>query len=277
VGLRADLVWVRRGAADPEADTTYEVPLEPFEAAALRARASAANEVAAAITRYGLQHRDAWAGDMIDQASGGLVVAWFTGDLDRHRAAIAALVRPEALWEVRLARHTEAELVDAHHRIEADLAWLTSIGVTFAGPGIDVVSNRLTLDIDSPSQDATADVVSHDGFAAILQVRARPSRTSQKGFGDLSVRAWTSTGRPVGGLEVAIVFGEWLPWNPGVGSSTDQSGTARIDGVPASRATVELTRTLPGGQKVVAGRATTLVRAGTAVTVDVVVAPAGSG
>jgi hypothetical protein len=101
-GLRADDAWISMVASDPSSQESVEqfgVPLLPSELTEMIERTTAS--AGPIILDYARTVPDDWYGSYIDQQRGGVIVAQFFRNTDRHRAALALLLPPSARWEVR--------------------------------------------------------------------------------------------------------------------------------------------------------------------------------
>lgn len=258
VGLRSDEAWIRFVAAQPEHDTTYEVPLTDSEAQDLRARVRVARDVALAIKSYGESHPDAWASVYIDQRLGGIVVGQFTKDISAHEAAIRKLVAPEARWQLRSVKYTIAELDDARESIAAEEDWVERQGFDIKSFGIDERANRVLLVVETPAAMNPKDIAGHFGNDPRIRIDSRPLLEWTGGYGTLTIVSTTLLGKGVEDLGIDLSFDQWTGWDRDPGVGTGMNGVTRLTDFPATTVRVRLMRWTSNG-RVVAGEGTTTV------------------
>jgi hypothetical protein len=83
------------------------------------------------IEQYGLVFRSDWAGVLYDQQAGGILVAAFSQNVERHRAALEQMLPPSARVEVRAVAWSLEELAMFARLIQADRDWFDEIGAEF--------------------------------------------------------------------------------------------------------------------------------------------------
>ena len=154
LGLRADEAWVREVTADPDARIAFEIRVTLEEEAALNARAASQRDLRPILRQYGEEHPEDFAGLMIDQEKGGIVVALFSDNVEEHAAAIARLVHPAAELEVRKVDASSAELEALMNRINGDGDALRSVGVFVLSIGTDIVRGKLVVEVSTTRGDA---------------------------------------------------------------------------------------------------------------------------
>ncbi|HEV2005202.1 MAG TPA: hypothetical protein VGQ85_01190, partial [Candidatus Limnocylindrales bacterium] len=173
-GLQADLAYVRFVAGSPLASNRdFGVPLLPSEVTELNARAANADAIVGAIQRYAAAHADEFAGVYLDQeGGGGAVTTMWTGHLEEHAAAIRAMVRPDARIAFRAGTFTYRDLRALQDRIGADWDWMRASGIAPMGLGVNIIANRLEIDVSSANPDAAGLVASHyavaDGMLTVI-------------------------------------------------------------------------------------------------------------
>jgi len=115
-------------------------PSRPASSAVSKVSGSfeAANAYASAQPDYG--------GTWIDQA-GHVPVFQFTGDIDGHQAAIAALLPSDGRFRVDQVQRTWAELIATKYEIAAEIADLRRRGVHIVGIGPDTRNNQVLVGI----------------------------------------------------------------------------------------------------------------------------------
>ena len=154
LGLRADEEWVRAVTADPDARIAFEIRVTLAEEAELNARATSRQELQPILEQYGAQHPEDYAGLMIDQEKGGILVALFSDNVEEHAAAIARLVHPAATLEVRETGASAAELEALMNRISADGDALRSVGVFVLVISTDELGGKLDIEVSTVRGDA---------------------------------------------------------------------------------------------------------------------------
>ena len=109
---------------------------------------------------YGADHPDEFGGLYVDPPGSTSVVMLFTGHLERHQAAVAAIMPGT---RVRQVAHTEAELTALMESI--DFEALEAEGIEMLSAGVDITGNRVTLDVKA--NDPTLELrleVAHGGM-----------------------------------------------------------------------------------------------------------------
>jgi hypothetical protein len=155
------------------------------------------------VTRYGEEHPETWAGAWFDNEPTVRIVAAFTGDVDRHDAALRSLVRHPARLVVQQEAHSLSALRQVREEIEGTLRRqaaetgrpvLTSIGL-----GKAVIHVALQAD----QENVASELATRYGSAVELRV----------GLFDFPGRRRTSPRPPAGpapeeqafeGLEVSV-------------------------------------------------------------------------
>jgi hypothetical protein len=231
-GLRADLPYVRFVATSPVASTReFGVPLMPGEFAELNARAANADAVVAAIQSYAEAHPDEFAGLYLDQQNGGAVTTLWTGHLDEHTAAIRALVRPGARVAFRGAKFTERDLNALQDRIWADVDWMRTESIVTLGGGVDIIANRVALDVSSTRPDAVALVAAHYPAApGMLIVTSDGTGAALIREGTVRGRVVDALGRPPGEVLAGQLVLQWTSDGPGDCGRGDIGFGLRADG-----------------------------------------------
>jgi hypothetical protein len=141
-------------------------------------------EVAAAVERYGQEHRDSFAGVWIDWTFHGITAA-FTGDRAEHAAALQALATAEVPVRAVKMRHSYAALEQVQRQLEDE-----KLGLIPYASAIDVMRNRVELTLgvlDEETRTAlgerfSADVLCVDGPAPDDLVPEGPQRQSGPGW-----------------------------------------------------------------------------------------------
>lgn len=266
-GLRADTDWIRRVAADPQSRDMLGIPLMPDEIADLVARQASVDRILPLVRGYGFAHPEAWAGLEIDQDRAGILVARFSADVDRHRAALRELVGPDALIEVVKVGWSEAALKRFAEAIGDGTEWLRDIPAVEVGFGVDHGLNRVLLEVSSPHPDAVALIRAHYGDPPWLVVRSDGTGKGLLTPGTIVVVARDGAGRPVKGLHCSFTADYGTIYAEGW--ATDAKGACRAS-LRSTGYWVELSRG-SGDARTIVGLSRAVVRSGTEVRLEVTV------
>ncbi|MHB8892476.1 MAG: hypothetical protein ACYC65_10585 [Candidatus Limnocylindrales bacterium] len=206
MGLSTDPAWVRSVIANPDAVTRgMDVLLAPEEAAAYDRRVAVEDDLKQALAYYSAQHRDEWAGSYRD---GDTIVTRFTGSLEEHRAALAALIDPTFVTvEVQGAKWTLEALQANRNRLRDDYGWFKAHGRIILSTDIDVPTNRVVLELElsAPDPDIAARLLVRYDASAWLTIRTSVDAAASLAFGRLTVMVVDGTGRPLVGLMCKVV------------------------------------------------------------------------
>ena len=164
MGLRADLGWVQAVAANPDATEDWGVPLLPFESAELERRQTGEGELVGVVVEYLAEHADVSGGLYIDQPLGGIVTVLVTDDPAPHRAALEALLGPDAV-AVRQVRWTEAELSDLQSTVATVTDQIEAIPARVTSTSTDVIGNQVEVTVSSAVPDVAARIAGLVGAA----------------------------------------------------------------------------------------------------------------
>jgi hypothetical protein len=236
-GLRADEAWIVTVAKDPSSQAGIEqfgVPLLPTELSEMIARTKAATDAGPIILDYAGTVPDDWYGSYIDQQRGGVIVAQFFRNTDRHRAALALLLPPSARWEVRQVDQRTLDMIAFVARVKADRAWFGTIDAEL----LDVATNPLyggivELTYIAARRDLDAAILDHYGAPDWLRVERAGGPPWTGPVGDLVVKAVDPAGRPVEGLICSLGGGD-------AALSTDRDGICRLPDLAAVSYRVQL-------------------------------------
>jgi len=205
-GLRHDLAWIRRVAADPTAVLDFGVPMLPAETASLFARNDLPDPVRRVLDVYG--HTDEFGGLYIDNAQGGVVVVLWTTDPAVHDAAIRPKLPPCHPVEFRQVRWSESELRGWQDRISADMDWLTDIRAKATGVGADISDNVVDVDISSANPEAADLIVAHYAApAGMIRVISDGTGAHLLPSGTVVGRVLQADGRPPGPNDLMLDSG----------------------------------------------------------------------
>ena len=235
-GLRSDLPYVRAVAADPAASSReFSVPLLPGEIAELNARAANADEVTAAINAYADAHPDEFGGIYLDQEQGaGAVTTLWTAHLDEHAAAIRALLRPGVRIAFREVTFTYRDLQALQDRISADWDWLRPLAIAPTGVGVDVIGNRVEIDVSTVRPDAADLVKEHYAAPGMIDVISDGTGAALVPEGTVRGRAVDILGRPPGAELAGQLNLGWTSDGPGdcgggdIGYGLNPDGSFRL-------------------------------------------------
>ena len=150
-------------AINPDAVLDYGVPLLPFERDDIDQRATGEDAIVGVAQGYLQDHPDISGGLYIDQEHGGIVTVLVTADPAAHEAALRTLIGGPAKIAVRQVRWTEAELIDLQNRISQDPAFLAGIPARMTTSSVDVIGNRVQLQVSSAAPDVAAQIQTHFG------------------------------------------------------------------------------------------------------------------
>jgi hypothetical protein len=242
-GLRSDPEWIAAVAKRTDTDTAYGTPLTPDEIAELNRRSAAADAIRPEIQAYVARHADESGGIYLDQAQGGVFVTLWTGHVAEHEAAIRALVGPDANIAVRAVRHTESELLALQTAVTDALAWMKSIGAQLMSSAVDIVGNRVTLQISSANANAPALILDHVGTTAdLLAITSDGTGLELLPRGTIRGRVVDRSGRPVAGLDVnpTSKVSSWC--GDEVGHGTDDDGRFELDHCAPTTWTIQVFR-----------------------------------
>jgi hypothetical protein len=246
IGMRADEIWVRAVSNDPRAVVLNGIAMTPDEARAFDDRVTAETQIAPAIVDYGERFPSEWAGAFIDSVSGD-IVASFSAHVDEHTANLLALFVPgTAQVEVRMVKHSTAELDALNAPIWSDegQTWLKGLGIQVLGGGSRVVENDVRLEVAASNPDGTlvARITEHFGGVDWLTVDVQIAAPPPTRFGDLRVTVFDPAHKPVAGVAC------WL--HPDIAGYAgddairlaDDGGLCRWDGIGAGGYDVEIWR-----------------------------------
>jgi|GEM_PF-4380620 len=202
-GLRADDAFIRAVAIDPRAAggiPELGIPLMPDELQDLQSR-NWDGDLLLRMTRYGELFPEEFGGASVNLEASG-VVATFSRNLERHRAAIADIVEDDEVVEVRQVRWSLVELDRFVAQIERQAGWFEQLGVTVDADR-QPIANVVELSYRGPV-GAQSEIERHFGDAPWLRVeRDGPLPwAGPRGTIDLTVR--NSDGLPVPGLLIHL-------------------------------------------------------------------------
>jgi len=234
--------------ADPRASSTdFGVPLLPEEAAELKRRSDETTTAAAIVRAYGATIPNAFAGVLVDQPHGGVVIALFTSDLARHAAAVRAQLSPAVPFEARQARWTLSALEAMHAQLVVDAPWFRSAGIMIGSIETDIPNNRVAVSIFS--QDPAAERRIEDHFAArdMLSFTWDQNQLANLPRGSIHGVVTGQDGKPVAGLEVDA-RGDIEDYEPdgGVAYATSDDGTFVIPRLAAMGWLIRVLEATPG-------------------------------
>ena len=235
LGLRADEEWVRAVSADPGAKTEFGIPLTIAEEAELGARASSRQEIQPLLEQYAAEHPDEYAGLMIDQDAGGILVILFTDHLEEHGAAIARLVRPGSKVEVRRAGLSELDLEALMNRINSDSELLQNAGVFVLVISTDELAGKLVVEVSTQRGDAQPLLAARYGPNVEVKV-TDPTGGYLKPMGTIKGRVVDADGDGVRGTVASEpLFAADLPRDSIGPPETEADGTFQLNGMLPGR------------------------------------------
>jgi hypothetical protein len=235
LGLRADEEWVRAVSADPGAKTEFGIPLTIAEEAELGARASSRQEIQPLLEKYAAEHPDEYAGLMIDQDAGGILVILFTDHIEEHGAAIAQLVRPGSKVEVRRAGMSERDLEALMNRINSESDLLQNAGVFVLVISTDELSGKLVVEVSTQRGDAQPLLAARYG-PNVEVVVTDPTGGYLKPMGTIKGRVVDADGDGIRGTVASEpLFAADLPRDSVGPPETEADGTFQLNGMLPGR------------------------------------------
>jgi hypothetical protein len=216
-GLRADLAYVRAVAANPSASSLeFAVPLMPAELADLNGRSANADAVRDAVREYTDLHPSEFAGVYVDQQHGGAFTTLWTGHLDEHAAAIQRRVRPGTKLAFRLVMYPYRDLRALQERIGRDTDWMRALAIAIEGVGVDVIGNRVDIDVSSANPNATSLILAH--YAApfgMIKVTSDGTGAELVPWGTVHGHVVDSAGKAPGETVAGKLNIDWTSDGPG--------------------------------------------------------------
>ena len=198
-GLRADLLWVRAVAANPQSQMgvpEFGYPLMPDEVADLMSR-QWDPDLHSQVRAYGLLFPDDFAGAYANLKANGVIIA-FKDDVERHRSALSNLVPPGSVVEVRKVDWSLEDLESFVDQVNAEEAWFDSTGVTVHAFG-NILTN--TVDANFKGPEAVAGLIEqHFGNPSWLRARWAGAVPWEGPRADLTIEVTDTVGQPVKGL-----------------------------------------------------------------------------
>lgn len=241
-GLRTDVEWVRGAATDPRAAAgvaEFGIPLMPDELDDLMGRRWWDPDTFDAVREYGALFPREFAGQYPNLQGEGLIVR-FTDRLPRHQRALANLLPPDAMFEVRDADWSLEALELFRKTIVDDAAWFESIGVGVAHAP-DVERNTIRLDVTG-DQEAVPAIRARYPVAWLDVVWAGPHPWNGP-RGDLRIRLQGANGEPITATECRLKpIDPNVEWWDAMPYGSDERGICRIDNIPAVDYSVSLHR-----------------------------------
>lgn len=231
LGLQADEEWVRAVSADPGARTNYGIPLTLAEEADLNAREATQEELGPLLEEYAAKHPDDFAGMLIDNDKGGILVMLFTGHLEEHAAAIAKLIKPGAPVEVRLAQVAQEDLEALMNRINSDSELLQNAGVFVLVISTDEVGGKLVVEVSTQRGDAQPLLAARYGPNVEVKV-TDPTGSYLKPMGTIKGRVVDADGDGVHAtVSSEPLFAADLPRDSIGPPETEADGTFQLNGM----------------------------------------------
>lgn len=202
-GLRADDAFIRAVAVDPRAAggiPELGIPLMPDELQDLQSR-DWDEDLLLRITRYGELFPEEFGGASVNLAASG-VVANFSRNVDRHRAAIANIVEDDEVVDVRPVRWSLLELDRFVAQIDRQAAWFEQLGVTVDADR-QPIENVVELSYRGPVS-AQLEIERHFGDAPWLSVERDGPLPWEGPRGTLDLTVRDADGLPVPGLLIHL-------------------------------------------------------------------------
>lgn len=233
LGLRSDLGWVQAVAANPDVNLDWGIPLLAFEAAELERRATGESELVGIVQGYLAEHADVSGGLYIDQRAGGVLTVLVTDDPAPHEAALRALAKPDARLAVRQVRWTEQELLDVQDRLVAEQASIASLPAFVSSTGVDIMDNRVTVDVSSAVPDVGQRIAAQVGAAeGQLHVVSDGTGLLLLPTGRIEGRVVAPPGTDLSALSPQFEADVPIGARDAVGIAIDPDGTFTIESLP---------------------------------------------
>lgn len=162
-GLRADLPYIRslhalsaHALSAHQTVVGYGVLLTPQEAAELSYRQQLAEVITPGHPFYAYLEANSadFAGEFIDQPSGGIVTVLFAKSVEAHRSALVRLFPDAARLRVASARYTWNQLLGWSAAVAAATPRLRAAGVPLISSGPDVRTNSVSVGLVTVSSSA---------------------------------------------------------------------------------------------------------------------------
>jgi len=179
LGMRSDRAWVETVQQDPTSVlSNLGILVSADELAQLQQQQSMPDD-RSALVAYGVRHADEYGGMYIDQPLAATVML-FTGNLDAHQAAIAALPRGAAV-DVRPCTFTEAELTAVMN--DLDFNALRAQGIDVISASLDTINNIVTVEAKAASPAAKTALEDRYGGKLVATIHPLPGAWSNRGAG----------------------------------------------------------------------------------------------
>lgn len=271
LGLRADRPFIQALFSDLAAverglPSAYGIPLTAAELEQLERQQREGDATIAAVERYAQTVPDAWAGLYIDTATRE-VVAHFKRPIESHAEALEPLTSANAPLRLVGVEWGLVELERFRETVHSDLDWLTEVDATVQGLHVDLLGNRVELEVQSTRPDIGDVIRAHYGGSPMLSVRVETGAPWTGGHGTLIVVAEYEDGSPVENHECSLVPDDRAAWGEDV-RVTGDIGRCTFMNVGATTVRVLLTR--EADRRLIAGD-TAIVLAGETVTVRMVI------
>jgi hypothetical protein len=180
LGLRSDREWAVMVQNDPASiSSNLGILVSADELAQLQQQQSMPDDYSALVA-YGVRRADQYGGMYIDQPL-GLPVMLFTGNLDAHRAAVAALPRGAAV-DVRPCTFTEAELTAVIDDLDFDA--LRAEGIDIISASLDTINNVVTVEAKAASPAAKTALEDRYGGKLLATIHPLPGAWTNRGAGN---------------------------------------------------------------------------------------------
>jgi hypothetical protein len=230
-GLPSDLAHVRAVAADPNADTSFGVPLLPAEFMELMNRTIDAEAIIPIIRSEAAKAPQDFCGMWLDQANSGAVTSGWRANLVLHEAAVRLQLRPGARVAFVPCRWSLEDLRALQDRIVQDDDWFRERDIALRGVGASEKDNVLWIEVSSTVPNV-AEIIAdrYDVPVEMLQVESDGTGAAFVPWGEVRVFVTSRDGGPVG--ENALIL-LWGTDEPGLACGIMDMGFGiRSDGKP---------------------------------------------
>ncbi len=244
VGLPADEANVRALLVDRSTVTREgRILMSPAEAEAWDARFDDMQMAGPALTEYGRAHPEDWADIFVKDD--GTVVTSFSGHIETHRSAIAAMFVPGTVRiEVRQVRWSLRELEPVRASIRKEITWFGRQAIQLEGGGVRPAENMVVIDVwtKAPRPGIEDEIIDHLDAEGKMRVDATVRPPLNLGTGSLTITVLDLAGKPVPEVDCFVRSDVPGALVEDVIHLTDERGVCRWDFVAATGYRVEIWR-----------------------------------
>lgn len=165
-GLTTDPAFVTSVERSPSSLRDYGVALTPTEEADLKHRDEVDSKLDPLLKHLASQAQ--FGGLYIDQSSGGVIDIATTGDASATLKDATSSAPSGAVLRSRHVQYTLQQLSALKDRVTQDVSSLTAAGVEVATIGVDVVANRVRIEVANLTDQVTTDLNARYGAEVIV-------------------------------------------------------------------------------------------------------------